>query len=135
MSPIYFWLVVLIVLWGVYANACSVNRSKHQIMAKVKDLAGALSDLNTKVGAIGSQLTKATGEITAEIETLKSALEDADIPEDAQASLDALTSKVNALAPVAQALDDLNPDAAPAPAPEPAPSPTPESGGTGESPA
>lgn len=135
MITFHFVMIVLLLLLGEYAIICSVNKSKHQIMAKVKDLAGALSDLNTKVGAIGSQLTKATGEITAEIETLKSALEDADIPEDAQASLDALTSKVNALAPVAQALDDLNPDAAPAPAPEPAPSPTPESGGTGESPA
>ena len=63
-----------------------------------------ISELNGSLNALSTQLDKATGEIVAEIQTLKDALANVDIPADAKASLDALTAK-------AQALDDLNPDA------------------------
>ena len=67
-----------------------------------------LSTLQASLDALNTQLAKATSEIVAEIAKLTAALGDVDIPADAQASLDTLTAK-------AQALDDLNPDTPPTP--------------------
>ena len=64
------------------------------------------------INALATQLTKAQGEILAEIETLKAQ------PAAEKLDFTPLTSKV-------QALDDLNPDAVPAPVPTPEPTPAP----------
>lgn len=72
-----------------------------------------LSDLEAQLTAINSQIDKATTEITTEIANLEAQLTNVDLPAGAQAALDSLKAKV-------QALDDLNPDA-PAPTPPPAP--------------
>ena len=75
------------------------------IMAKLSELATALTDVSTK-------LEKARAEIVAKIAELQAALgADVDLPADVQAALDALTAK-------AQELDDIVPDA---PAPDPTP--------------
>lgn len=85
-------------------------------MAKtMKEVEAQLADLLTSVSAVSDQLAKATTEITNEIQTLKDALANGTISDAAQASLDALTAKVDALKPVAQTLDDLNPDTPPPP--------------------
>lgn len=72
-----------------------LQRTEDKIMAKLSSLAPALA-------AIENTLTK----VKTEIETLISQLGDADIPADAQATLDRLTA-------LATTLDDLNPDATP----------------------
>lgn len=63
-------------------------------MAKLSELAGLLSDLNTKVE-----------KVRIEVQALKDALEadDVDLPPEAQAALDNLTAAL-------QAVDDINPD-------------------------
>lgn len=72
-----------------------------------------LTELKSAVDAVNSQVAKAFGEIrslidqqSAKIEELTKQLGDADIPADAQASLDALKA-------LAQKLDDIVPDAPP----------------------
>ena len=85
--------------------------TKKDLDKAVDKIMATVQELNTKLTAINAQLDKATAEIVDEINKLKAALNNVDLPADAQASLDALTTKV-------QALDDLNPDA---PTPPPAP--------------
>jgi ABC-type transporter Mla subunit MlaD len=98
-----------------------VQRSNTQkIMAK-------LSELSAKLTSIDDQLDKAQTEITGAVATLQQTIDDLKaqieagsdpvIPDEAQAALDRLTA-------VAQALDDLNPDAVPNPGPVTPPSPT-----------
>lgn len=85
-------------------------------MAKtMKEVEAQIADLLTSVSSVSDQLTKATTEITTEIQNLKDALANGTISDAAQTSLDALTEKVAALKPVAQTLDDLNPDTPPVP--------------------
>lgn len=59
-----------------------------------------LSQLNATLTEVGDKLDK----VAAEVQALKDALADVDLPAEAQASLDRLVA-------AAQALDDLNPDA------------------------
>lgn len=76
-----------------------VYRQKRQelltgnLLMKINELAG-------KVNAISDQLTKASTEINAQLEVLRNA----DLPDEAVVALDRIAA-------VAQALDDLNPDA------------------------
>jgi uncharacterized phage infection (PIP) family protein YhgE len=88
------------------ATKRDLKETENHIMAKV-------SDLNDILKEIGDKLAKAQTEIVGEISALKTALGDATIPAEAQASLDRLNT-------LAQALDDLNPDVAPESAPAPA---------------
>lgn len=67
-----------------------------------------LSELQAQLDALNTQLAKAKDEIVAEVANLQTQLSNVDIPADAQASLDKLKG-------MAQALDDLNPDAPTAP--------------------
>lgn len=92
------------------ATKHDLEQIKRLIAMTSKELKDQLDTLQGSVGAVGDQLTKAQAEIVAEIETLKAALADAPISDEAKASLDSLTAKIDALKPVAQALDDLNPD-------------------------
>ena len=62
-------------------------------MAKLSTLAQTLTN-------VGTQLDK----VKTEVEALKASLEDVEIPAEAQAALDKLAA-------IAQALDELNPDA------------------------
>jgi hypothetical protein len=71
-----------------------------------------MSAADDAVQGVTSQLTKAKGEIDAEIATLQAS---GVSPE----SLAGLQS-------ISQSLDDLNPDVVPEPAPEPTPEPVPE---------
>jgi hypothetical protein len=80
------------------ATKQDLKEMEHHMATKVIDLAATLT-------ALGAQLDKAKTEIVTEIQALKTALDTAEIPAEAQASLDKLTT-------LAQALDDLNPDAA-----------------------
>lgn len=83
---------------------------------KANELTDQLNSLTTQVGAQGDQLTKAQTEIVAEIANLKNALTNVDLPVEATTALANLTAAVAKISPIAQALDDLNPDA-PAPTP------------------
>lgn len=89
-------LLALIAAWFVEHN--TNKREGAKLMAKLSTLAGTLAGIETTLG-----------KVKTEIETLKGQLGDADIPADAQATLDRLQT-------LATALDDLNPDA-PAPTP------------------
>lgn len=81
----------------------SETRQRHQqLIMKLSELAAAL-------GGIDNRLTKAQTEITTEIQNLRDALSNVELPAEAAAALTALEAK-------AQALDDVVPDA---PAPEP----------------
>lgn len=62
-------------------------------------------ELGGKLEAINAQLTKASGEITTQVDALKAQLEAANtLTPEAEEALGNLTS-------IAQALDNLNPDA------------------------
>lgn len=76
-----------------------LQRTEDKIMAKVSSLAGTL-------GAVVTTLEK----VLQEVETLKGQLGDAEIPADAQATLDRLTA-------LATQLDELNPDSTTPPNP------------------
>lgn len=69
------------------------NKRHQEIIMKLSELAASLSTVDAK-------LTEASTEILAEIQRLKDALGDVEIPADAQASLDAITAKANALADI-----------------------------------
>jgi len=103
-------------LWSHLVPATKSDHNKivtllKEINMKVSELPAAFAALKTQVGAIGDQLTKAQGEITTEIANLKTALADVELPAEATTALTDLTTAVGTLSPVAQALDDLNPDA------------------------
>jgi archaellum component FlaC len=70
-----------------------------RIMTKVNELA-------EKLNVINAQLHKASAEIIGQINALQDALTDVELPQEA---IDAM----NELESIAQALDDLNPDAPP----------------------
>ncbi len=77
----------------------SINSSTELIMA-------SLAELNASLTAVGDQLAKASSEIKSEIDTLTAAVaaSGTTTPE-----IDASVTRLQGLA---QALDDLNPDAA-----------------------
>jgi hypothetical protein len=81
------------------ATKSDIHKLEKLIMATAKE----------QLDALNAQLDKVTAEILAEVKTLEDKLSSQDISPEAQASLDTLKAKV-------QALDDLNPDVAP-PAP------------------
>ena len=64
-----------------------------------------ITELAAKIDAVSDKLVKASGEILNEISTLRTTA--GDLPADAEASLARLET-------MAQALDDIVPDAAPA---------------------
>ena len=71
-----------------------------------KEVMIKLAELATALGAVNDQLEKAKTEILAKIAELQDALANIEVPADAQAALDTLVAK-------AQALDDIVVDAAP----------------------
>ncbi len=74
---------------------------------KISELAAQIQGVTAQVDAVATALGKAQSDISAELENLKQQLADQALPDEAQASLDALTSKIAALGPMAQALDNL----------------------------
>jgi len=80
-------------------NVCSrfvpaTKKDIQKILMKVSELAGVLTILDTEVQKIGT-----------EVQALKDALANVDLPADAQTALNNLTTHL-------KAVDDLNPDAA-----------------------
>ena len=65
-----------------------------------------LAELATALGAVNDKLEKAKTEILAKIAELQDALANVEVPADAQAALDTLVAK-------AQALDDIVPEVVP----------------------
>jgi len=65
-----------------------------------------VTELEAKLTAIADQFSKGIDEVVAEIQTLKDALTNTEIPSAAQASIDRLDT-------LAQKLDALNPDVPP----------------------
>ena len=71
----------------------------------------AQDDFEKKLNDLSDQLDKVTGEVQKDLADLKNAIEaNGGIQPNVQAAFDKLAGKI-------QALDDLNPDAAPAPPP------------------
>lgn len=70
------------------------------------ELMAKLSDLQNELEAVNAQLSKAIGEINGKIDELADALDNVDLPEEAETALAELKAK-------AQALDDIVPDAEP----------------------
>ena len=84
-------------------NCCAVKLQ--QILIEIGELMTSVSELSVKLDAISAQLGKASMEIQAEVQTLKDQLANVgQLTPEAEASLANLMT-------VAQALDDLNPDA------------------------
>lgn len=83
-------LTLIVILSGAALIVALCNRIA--IMAKLSELSGALS-------ALADQVDK----IAKEVEALKAALADVEIPAEAQAALDRLTTAI-------KGVDDLNPD-------------------------
>lgn len=65
-----------------------------------KTITMKLAQLAAAIAAIDTRLTEAQTEITAEIQKLKDALSDVEVPAEAQAALDAITVKSAALADI-----------------------------------
>lgn len=59
-----------------------------------------LKDLAAQLAAIDTKLTEAQTEIVSEIEKLRTALEDVDVPADAKAALDTIAAKAGSLADI-----------------------------------
>jgi hypothetical protein len=59
-----------------------------------------LAQLVTALAAVDTKLTEAQTEIVSEIAKLKAALEDVDVPADAQAALDNIAAKAGTLADI-----------------------------------
>jgi len=99
-SSLYCFNPFCVIVGWLCREKCQTNQSQEEeIMAKLNELA-------TTLAALDAQLGKAKDEIIAKIAELQAALTDVELPADAQAALDSLTAKV-------QALDDVVPDAAP----------------------
>lgn len=79
--------------WLGWERVSETKQRHKEIIMKLSELAASLSTVDAK-------LTEASTEILAEIQRLKDALGDVEIPADAQASLDAITAKANALADI-----------------------------------
>lgn len=86
------------------ASRFEVKNSKDQILMKLNELAGKVTEVSTALNAVGDQLTKATAEIIA-------SLENVEIPAEAQAALDGLAGIGVNLKAASQKLDDITPDA------------------------
>lgn len=70
-----------------------------------------LDAIGAGIDEVSAQLTKAQGEIEKEVADLKALIEaGGNTSPDIEASLSAIETKVAALKPVSQALDDLNVD-------------------------
>lgn len=75
-------------------------------------MAERLNELTGELKLLRDQLSKAKGEIVDKIDKLTAALENVELPADAQATLIELKA-------LGQGLDDLNPDLPPPPPPPP----------------
>jgi guanyl-specific ribonuclease Sa len=69
------------------------QRTNQNTTMKLAQLAAALTAIDTK-------LTEAQTEIVTEIQKLKDALTDVDVPAEAQAAIDAITTKAGTLADI-----------------------------------
>lgn len=79
--------------WLGWERLTETKQRHQQILMKLSALAAALA-------AIDSRLTEAQTEIIAEIQKLKDALGDVELPTDAQAALEAIDTKAKTLADV-----------------------------------
>lgn len=98
MQPILMFLLGAVMsqsIWGLchwLISRKALTQLENKIMAKVSELAGILTSLQTQVA-----------KIQVEVQALKVSLENIDIPPEAQTALDNLTASL-------QAVDDLNAD-------------------------
>lgn len=79
--------------WIGWERVSETNKRHKEIMSKLSELAGALTGIDAK-------LTEASTEITGLIKDLRDALDNTEIPAEAQAALDAITAKAAALADI-----------------------------------
>lgn len=78
--------------------------TKDEFIAQLNDVKSGISD-------VGTQLTKAQGEIVAKVAALEAAINaSGDIPPDVVSALADLKTSVSGLKTTAQALDDVVPD-------------------------
>lgn len=82
-----------------------INLLERNLIMKNDQLAQALTAAAAAVGDIGAQLTKAMGEITADIQSLKDQI-GGTTPE-VDAAFSSLMGKINSAQAVAQSLDDI----------------------------
>lgn len=107
-----------------------ITRALERIAMDMPALVKALSDAGDAVSDVGTQLTKALGEISDDITALQGQIAaGAQTTPEVDAALTAFQAKLASVKSVAQSLDDIVPDPA-APAPSPSPSPAPGDGTT-----
>ena len=97
------------------ATKQDLREMEQRILMTQKELQAALDTATAGIGSVSAQLTKATGEITAEIQTLKDAIAAGPVSDAVATSLANLQAKIAPLQALSQALDDLNPDQPPTP--------------------
>ena len=85
---------------------CGLRQEIKELGKEVKNMSTKLSELAAAIVAVNNGLDKAKTEILAKIAELEDSLQDVEIPAEAQAAIDDLRVK-------AQALDDIVPDAPP----------------------
>lgn len=79
-------------------ESASESDKKHQ--QRHKEIIMKLSELAASLTNVDAKLTEASTEILAEIQRLKDALGDVDIPAEAETALAAITAKATALADI-----------------------------------
>ncbi len=96
----------------------SVPATKHdinKILMKLDEVQAQLDAITATAAGISNQLIKAKEEILAAVKALQDALAAAlantDVPQAVADSIAKLKGSVEGLSPIAQSLDDMNPDA------------------------
>lgn len=79
--------------WLPWNRESKQDKQHKEILMKLSELAASLANVDAK-------LTEASTELLAEIQRLKDALGDAEIPAEAETALAAITAKATALADV-----------------------------------
>ena len=92
----------------------SILKQLYRIEARQMATQAEIDALTTRLGDVGSQLSRGLGEVLGTIQDLKEQLEAGNTVD-----LSALESQVNSIAETAQALDDVVPDVIPDPEPLP----------------
>jgi len=86
-------IIRLLLDWLGWERLSDINKRHEEIIMKLSTLAASLN-------AVDSKLTEASTEIVSEIQKLRDALGDADIPPEAEAALAAIAAKATALADI-----------------------------------
>lgn len=84
----------------------ATKQDVERILMKVSEVAAFVSSVDAAVGAMGVEVEK----IGTEVQALKDSLADVEIPAEAKAALDSLSSRVTTVTDALKKVDDIIPD-------------------------